>query len=68
MTSELTYVFSDNTLDFSAMDTFINHVLEALRSDGSKAITIFPRESYAVISYAEKLASEVVIPFTYYAS
>lgn len=42
------------------MDVFMKRILDALNSDGNVAVKIFPRDSYAVLSYAERLATEVV--------
>lgn len=42
------------------MDVFMKRVLDALDSDGAVAVKIFPRESYAILSYADRLATEVV--------
>lgn len=50
----------DGELDFTAMDSFMEHVLQALRNDGTIAVGVFPPISYAVLSYADRLAQEVV--------
>ena len=50
----------ENALDFTAMDSFMSHILDVLRNDGKVAVKVFPKESYVVLSYAEKVAQEVV--------
>ena len=42
------------------MDRFMEHVLDALRNDGQVAVRVFPATSFVVISFAERLANEVV--------
>ncbi|KAI5122031.1 hypothetical protein M0805_008021 [Coniferiporia weirii] len=50
----------DGALDFTAMDEFMVHVLDALRSDGMTAANVFPPESFVIISFTDRLALEVV--------
>ena len=55
----------DNHLDFDAMDDFMNHVLNAIRADGEIAMRVFPPESYVLLSFADRVATEVVSsPYT----
>lgn len=50
----------EGTLDFDAMDRFMEHVLSALQTDGAVAVRVFPAPSFVVLSFAERLANEVV--------
>ncbi|KAH8112433.1 exocyst complex component Sec10-like protein [Phellopilus nigrolimitatus] len=50
----------DGELDFDAMDEFMVHVLDALRTDGATAVNVFPAASYVILSFADRLAMEVV--------
>lgn len=50
----------DGVLDFDAMDEFMEHVLNSLHSDGAIAVRVFPPSSYVVLSFADRIASEVV--------
>ncbi|KAL5514904.1 hypothetical protein ACEPAG_2220 [Sanghuangporus baumii] len=54
----------DNTLDFTAMDTFMDHILNVIRNDGTIAVDVFPKKSYVVLSYADRVAQEVVGEYT----
>ena len=47
-------------LDFTAMDSFMDHITETIKSDGSVAVNVFPANSYVVLSYADRVAQEVV--------
>ena len=38
----------------------MEHVLDALRNDGQVAVRVFPATSFVVISFAERLANEVL--------
>ncbi|KAL4253675.1 Exocyst complex component Sec10-like protein [Abortiporus biennis] len=50
----------DRKLDFDAMDGFMNDVVNALRENGSRAVRVFPPEANVLVSFAERLANEVV--------
>ncbi|EMD37219.1 hypothetical protein CERSUDRAFT_115114 [Gelatoporia subvermispora B] len=50
----------DGELDFDAMDTFVAEVLDALTEHGSRAVRVFPPESRVILSFADRLATEVV--------
>ncbi|OSX58161.1 hypothetical protein POSPLADRAFT_1185030 [Postia placenta MAD-698-R-SB12] len=50
----------DGQLDFDAMDTFMGTVLSALKEHGSRAVRVFPPETNVLISFADRLASDVV--------
>lgn len=50
----------DGELDFNAMDKFMEHILAALKAQGLTAVSVFPAQSYVVLSFAERLAQEVV--------
>lgn len=50
----------DEELDFDAMDTFISAILAILQEQGSRAVRVFPPESQVLLSFAERMASEVV--------
>ena len=47
-------------LDLDSMDEFMTHVLDALRTDGATAVHVFPPSSYVILSFADRLATEVV--------
>lgn len=42
------------------MDSFMEHILSALRNDGAIAVRVFPAPSFVVLSFAERMANEVV--------
>lgn len=42
------------------MDEFMTHILTALHKDGSTAVRVFPPDSFVVLSFAERVANEVV--------
>jgi recyclin-1 len=42
------------------MDSFISHVLEAFRQDAGLAVQVFPSVARVVVTYAERLANDVV--------
>ncbi len=42
------------------MDGFIGDILAALEEHGSRAIRVFPAEANVLLSFADKLATEVV--------
>ncbi|KAJ8519438.1 hypothetical protein ONZ45_g3641 [Pleurotus djamor] len=50
----------DGVLDFDAMDEFMNHILEAIIEQGSLAVRVFPPASEVLLSFSERLATDVV--------
>ena len=50
----------DGQLDFDAMDAFMSEVLTALREHGSRAVRVFPPATGVLLSFADRLASDVV--------
>lgn len=56
----LTFLRKEDTLDFTAMDTFMDHILDVIRNDGTIAVNVFPKTSYVVLSYSDRVAQEVV--------
>ncbi|PCH37599.1 hypothetical protein WOLCODRAFT_84415 [Wolfiporia cocos MD-104 SS10] len=50
----------DGQLDFDAMDAFIAVVIAALKEHGSRAVRVFPPQTRVLLSFAERLAVEVV--------
>ncbi|EJF59704.1 hypothetical protein DICSQDRAFT_108611 [Dichomitus squalens LYAD-421 SS1] len=53
--------FTQNSeLEFTPMDDFMADILAALEEHGSRAIRVFPSEANVLISFADRLASEVV--------
>ncbi|PPQ73408.1 hypothetical protein CVT24_008502 [Panaeolus cyanescens] len=50
----------DVTLDFGAMDTFIEDILKAIYEHGARAVRVFPPPSQVLIFFCERLANEVV--------
>ncbi|KAJ3716502.1 exocyst complex component Sec10-like protein [Lentinula raphanica] len=50
----------DRHLAFDAMDDFMSIVLKALSDHGSRAVRVFPPEAGVLISFSERVASEVV--------
>jgi hypothetical protein len=47
-------------LDFTPMDAFISHVLEAFRADATRAARVFPVHSMVVLSFCDRVANDVV--------
>ncbi|KAG8757442.1 F-box protein: endocytic membrane traffic, recycling ReCYcling 1 [Ceratobasidium sp. 423] len=47
-------------LDFSPMDKFMSHVLEAVEKHGALATRVFPPASRVLPSFADRLASDVI--------
>ncbi|KZT01591.1 uncharacterized protein LAESUDRAFT_763596 [Laetiporus sulphureus 93-53] len=54
----------DQQLDFNAMDAFITEVLAALKEHGSRAARVFPPETRVLLSFADRLANDVVGEYT----
>jgi recyclin-1 len=50
----------EEALDFDAMDSFMTHVLDIVSTNGKIATRIFPPDSFALLSFADKVAVEVV--------
>ncbi|KAJ3549085.1 hypothetical protein NM688_g5218 [Phlebia brevispora] len=50
----------DETLVFDAMDAFMTNILSILKEHGGRAVHVFPPESNVLLSFAERLATEVV--------
>ncbi|KAI0752975.1 exocyst complex component Sec10-domain-containing protein [Daedaleopsis nitida] len=51
---------NDSQLDFTPMDEFIVEILAALQEHGSRAVRVFPPASNVLLSFADRLANEVV--------
>ncbi|PFH53495.1 hypothetical protein AMATHDRAFT_73316 [Amanita thiersii Skay4041] len=51
---------TDNELDFDAMDEFMSAVLTSIEEHGSRAVRVFPPASQVLVSFAERLANDVV--------
>ena len=47
-------------LDFDAMDAFMSSVNAVLKEQGSRAVRVFPPEANVPVSFADRLANEVV--------
>lgn len=52
-------------LDFTPMDAFMSHVLEAFRIDAETAHSVFPSKAKVVLSFCDRLSNEVVCSFFY---
>lgn len=50
----------DEKLDFDAMDSFITAILVILREEGSRAVRVFPPDAKVLVSFAERVANDVV--------
>lgn len=50
----------NNGLDFGPMESYIRHVLETIKSDGSMIARIFPPGSSVLLFYIERLATDVL--------
>ncbi|KAG6897148.1 hypothetical protein C0992_003806, partial [Termitomyces sp. T32_za158] len=51
---------ADGTLDFDAMDEFMGGVLKAIDEHGSRAVRVFPPAAQVLVSFAERVANDVV--------
>ena len=49
-----------NLLDFDAMDEFVGHIIAVIVDDGSRATRVFPPASHVLVSFADRIANEVV--------
>nr|XP_019010411.1 recyclin-1 [Kwoniella pini CBS 10737]OCF49192.1 recyclin-1 [Kwoniella pini CBS 10737] len=47
-------------LDFTPMDAFISHVLEAFRIDAEFAKRVFPTNARVILSFCDRVASDVI--------
>lgn len=47
-------------LDFTPMDAFISHVLEAFRADAETAAQVFPPSARVLLSFCDRVANDVV--------
>jgi recyclin-1 len=47
-------------LDFTPMDAFISHVLEAFRADAEIAAKVFPPSARVLLSFCDRVANDVV--------
>ncbi|WVR07610.1 hypothetical protein IAU60_004652 [Kwoniella sp. DSM 27419] len=47
-------------LDFTPMDAFISHVLEAFRIDAELALRVFPANASVILSFCDRVASDVI--------
>ncbi|WWC64489.1 uncharacterized protein I303_107099 [Kwoniella dejecticola CBS 10117] len=47
-------------LDFTPMDAFISHVLEAFRIDAEFAKRVFPENARVILSFCDRVASDVI--------
>lgn len=45
------------------MEEFINHILSALAENGSRALRVFPADSRVLLSFADRLAVDVVAEY-----
>ena len=46
------------------MDAFMGFVLDALREHGSRAVRVFPPAAGVLVSFADRIATEVVRRYT----
>ena len=51
-------------LDFTPMDAFISHVLEAFRADAETAAQVFPPSARVLLSFCDRVANDVVNPLS----
>ena len=51
---------NDSRLDFDSMDEFMNEIIAALEDHGARAIRVFPPDANVLLSFADRLANEVV--------
>ena len=47
-------------LDFTPMDAFMSHVLEAFRTDAYRAVRVFPATSRVILFFCDRVANDVV--------
>ncbi|KDQ54036.1 hypothetical protein JAAARDRAFT_160970 [Jaapia argillacea MUCL 33604] len=53
----------DGDLAFDAMDEFMRDVLSSIRTHGSRAVRVFPPASHVLLSFAERIANEVIAEY-----
>lgn len=53
----------DDALDFDSMDAFMAGILSVLKESGGRAVRVFPPQANVLLSFAERLANEVVRGF-----
>ncbi|KAG8999124.1 F-box protein: endocytic membrane traffic, recycling ReCYcling 1 [Tulasnella sp. JGI-2019a] len=53
-------ISSSGGLDFRPMDEFMSHIIEAIRTNGTTAVQVFPPDSQVLCAFADRLAVEVV--------
>ena len=58
--NSLTSCRKDGELNFDAMDAFMSGVMAVLKEQGGRAVRVFPPEATVLLSFAERLANEVV--------
>ncbi|EPQ25739.1 uncharacterized protein PFL1_06733 [Pseudozyma flocculosa PF-1] len=51
------------SLDFTAMDSFINDVLASVERDGSLVARVFPAEQDVLLAFASRVANEIVAEY-----
>lgn len=51
---------AEGALNFEPMDAFMGFVLDALREHGSRAVRVFPPAAGVLVSFADRVAMEVV--------
>ncbi|EAU80452.2 f-box protein pof6 [Coprinopsis cinerea okayama7 len=47
-------------IEFDAMDSFMEWVLKAIEEHGTRAVRVFPPESQVLLSFADRIANEIV--------
>ena len=52
--------FRKDGLDFTSMDEFMAQILDAIHEHGSRAVRIFPPPAQVLVSFADRLANDVV--------
>ena len=53
----------ESQLAFDAMDEFMKYVLESFTESGSVVVRVFPPESLTLLSFASKLATDVIAEY-----
>lgn len=51
-------------LDFTPMDSFMNHIIATLQADGRLASRVFPDEAYVLLAFCERLATDIASRFS----
>lgn len=47
-------------IDFSAMDSFMNHVIGIVQKEGTTIARVFPKDSDALVYFTDRIANDVV--------